>query len=571
MQPPGSSWTPFLLRPRTRYVLAWLLALISASLTLYLAWNTFAAPKRPDGNSGHTNIDFGGQWLSGRMLAKGLGRHLYHRDYQREVLREAYPRTDEVPVELRKAEERDRHDADDLMGWLMGRDDPQAAATLAGCVTPLAARDGPAAVTLLLAGQRAWTTEALSPALAPQIGGPLYPPVHALLMWPLGYLRPLAAYHTFQVVGILLAFLIGWGIHLLTQKRIWWPVAVTAILAFPGFSNNVNLGQNSILTLAILVWGWTLLACDRPVWGGAIWGLLVYKPVWAAALFLVPVLTQRWRMAAAMLAAGAGLALATLPLVGWQTWLDWLQIGRDGAYIYDLDENWIFLSRDLWSIPRRWLIDFTQPTFERANWIATVASWALLLTVLEITLRLTLRRQAQPPAVTGPGAAFVLFAAWLSCFHFMYYEVLLVALPVCLLFTQPNRYLEPIFVAIIPPARIPPEDALARYYRPQWAQVYPQASSLVLVRPRDVCVLNSLILTLLALLAVTEYLFPLLGIEVSASGSVFKLAEPVVPQPLRFATKQNGTPWSTFIVLLFWLWCGWLWLRQPAQQPKHGP
>src|SRR5438876_5926412 len=34
--------------------------------------------------------------ILGRMLAKGQGRHLYHRHYQRPVLREAYPRADEV-------------------------------------------------------------------------------------------------------------------------------------------------------------------------------------------------------------------------------------------------------------------------------------------------------------------------------------------------------------------------------------------------------------------------------------------------------------------------------------------
>src|SRR5947208_1087857 len=159
MHRPGPSCTRFLLRPRTRYALAWVLAVTSAGVALCIAWNLFAAPKRKDGNSGHTNIDFGGQWLMGRMLAKGLGRHLYHREVQRAVLREAYPRADEVPPDQRKPEERERHDAEDLVSWLVGRDDPEVAASLAGFLTPLAADQVIGAVTVIAAGQQCWTAE----------------------------------------------------------------------------------------------------------------------------------------------------------------------------------------------------------------------------------------------------------------------------------------------------------------------------------------------------------------------------------------------------------------------------
>jgi arabinofuranan 3-O-arabinosyltransferase len=564
----GPSATEFLLRPRTRYVLAWILAVAVALIELAVAWNVFASPRRKDGNSGHANIDFGGQWLMGRMLAKGLGQHLYHRNYQREVLREAYPLADEVPPELRKTEERDQHDAERMLGWLMGQDDSSAATAIAELLLPLAAHDGPTALSSTLVTQRAWTPAALERATAPQVGGALYPPIHAMLMWPLGHLRPLPAYHTFQVLGILLALLTGWGVRRLTEGRIWWPVAVTAVLVFPGFCNSLNLGQNSVVTLTILVYGWTLLARKRPLLGGAIWGLLVYKPVWAAAMFLVPLLTRRWRFGGAMLASGAGLAVATLPLVGWHSWLDWLHVGRDAALLYNVDENWIFLSRDLWSIPRRWLIPFNLPTGERDQLLATAASWALLLAVLEITTRLALLRQDQGPAVSGAPAAFVLFGAWLCCFHFMYYEILLVALPFCLLSTEPRRYLEPTFIAILPPGWLLLEQEPAGYYQPRPARTYPQGQVVVPVGPRNLCVLNNLILTVLGLLAVTEYVFPLLGIEVSASGSVFKFANPAVTQPVRFATKQDGTPWSTLCILILWLWCGWLWLRTPAHPPK---
>src|SRR5579871_2310122 len=115
----------FLLHPLTRYVAAWVLTLAGAGSSLYVAWTLYDEhpdPDKPDhvrrdGNGGHCTIDFGGQYLMGRMLVRGYGRHLYHRNYQRLVLQEAYPRADENPF-------KERSDAENLMSWTMGYDDP---------------------------------------------------------------------------------------------------------------------------------------------------------------------------------------------------------------------------------------------------------------------------------------------------------------------------------------------------------------------------------------------------------------------------------------------------------------
>src|SRR5688572_19493480 len=95
---------------RVRFVLAWMVALITAAIMHYIAWNSFNTydfkdPKqndrlvrsRIDGNAGHTSIDFGGQWLMGRMLVEGHGRELYNRKAQREVLEKSYLRELESP------------------------------------------------------------------------------------------------------------------------------------------------------------------------------------------------------------------------------------------------------------------------------------------------------------------------------------------------------------------------------------------------------------------------------------------------------------------------------------------
>src|SRR5262249_9004299 len=133
---------------------------------------------------------------------------------------------------------------------------------------------------------------------------------------------------------------------------------------------------------------------------------------------LVPLLTGRWRMALGMGIVGAGLALATVPVVGVDVWLDWLAVGREGNRYYEVVENWINQSRDLPGAARRWMLDFSRPQAElwREGLVPTVIGWGLLLATFEITGRLTLLRRHRARVVRGPGAAFVLLGAWLCCY-----------------------------------------------------------------------------------------------------------------------------------------------------------
>ncbi len=276
----------------------------------------------------------------------------------------------------------------------------------------------------------------------PGVGGPLYPPVQALLFYPLGLLPPQPAYRIAQIVNFMLAFAIGFLVWRLTHGRVWPAVGVGLVMAFPGYNGAICLGQNPLVSLAILALGWLMTARGRPWLGGAVWGLLAFKPVWAASFFLVPLLMRRWRMCAAMLLTGLALALLTLPFVGWQTWMDWLTVGRAASAHYVTDETWIFLSRDLQGVPRRYLLDFTadgiaaNPDRPLPNLLG-IGSW---LAVVGLTVLLALWRWRRPAGVDGPAAAFLMLGAWLGCFHFMYYDTLLAALPVCLLFTATMRW-----------------------------------------------------------------------------------------------------------------------------------
>src|SRR5262249_15056240 len=172
------------------------------------------------------------------------------------------------------------------------------------------------------------------------IGGPLYPPVHAFLYTPIGlFEHPKDAYPVFQVVAVLFAFAAGLGICFFTGGRGWWAVGTLAVLLFPGWRSALDLGPNPPPTLTIAPWGLGLASRGPDVAGGMVWGLFAFKPVWALAFLLVPLLMGRWRFCEAMVITGATLGLLTLPVVGVQTWFDWLQVGQEAAALYNVNDN----------------------------------------------------------------------------------------------------------------------------------------------------------------------------------------------------------------------------------------
>ena len=117
----------------TRYALAWLAAVGAAGGVFFTAWNYWNNSHwqhRADGNGGHVTIDFGGQYLMGRMLREGMGAHLYHRNYQRTLLLRLYPRDDEDATQ-------EVSDVERMMGWMMGDDDPKVADAIGSFLLPL--------------------------------------------------------------------------------------------------------------------------------------------------------------------------------------------------------------------------------------------------------------------------------------------------------------------------------------------------------------------------------------------------------------------------------------------------
>ena len=148
---------------------------------------------------------------------------------------------------------------------------------------------------------------------------------------------------------------------------------------------------------------------------------------------------------------------ATLPFVGVQTWLDWLAVGKEAADLYKVNQNWINLSRDLQSVPRRILHDFNRAEAERDTPLAKTLAWTLWSVVFVTTVSVYLRF-ADHRRATGIGAGFLFFGAWLTCYHFMYYDARS-PLGRAVLFAEPTRFLRTRLFGLSTIAQPPPPGA----------------------------------------------------------------------------------------------------------------
>jgi hypothetical protein len=263
------------------------------------------------------------------------------------------------------------------------------------------------------------------------------------------------------------------------------------------------------------------------------------------------VLTRRWRAALAMALTGALVCAATLPAVGWHAWEDWLAVGRQGADFYARCEVWVKLSRDAFNVPRRWLLTFADgaaPADDPRQPLATALGWSLWGAVAGATVLVSLLRPRAARAADGPGAAFVLLGAWQACYHFIYYDVLLAALPVCLLFTDPRRYLRPSFLGRAGQAS---GDGWAAYYRPAPSVRLPLPAALAQAA-RAGWVWNPAPPTLVALLIT----LPALAAGVNQWNGDYSFFFP---------------PYDTFCLLALWAWCGLQCWRNLAPPEAEGP
>ncbi|MBP1685293.1 MAG: hypothetical protein H6Q33_1436 [Deltaproteobacteria bacterium] len=149
-----------------------------------------------------------------------------------------------------------------------------------------------------------------------EVGCFYYPPpmawFYALTAWlPLATASVANAY-----LNILLVLALSWWLSRGALNRPPWSAVCLAFLASPPFFENLALGQNAVLTTAVITAGWALCNKQRDFAAGVILGLLTCKPQWLLAVGWIPLAHRRWRILAGMLVAATALNLATMAAMG---------------------------------------------------------------------------------------------------------------------------------------------------------------------------------------------------------------------------------------------------------------
>jgi hypothetical protein len=149
-----------------------------------------------------------------------------------------------------------------------------------------------------------------------------YPPTFLLICAPLGL------FSYYGALGIFMG--VTCGLYVLAASRVA-PWACIAALGFPVVATNLIVGQNAMLTAAIIGAGLTLM--DRkPRAAGMILGAMVIKPHLAILIPVFLLLSGRWVVLG--YAAGSGLALiGTSGLIfGWDVWVSFFVTGSNTAF-----------------------------------------------------------------------------------------------------------------------------------------------------------------------------------------------------------------------------------------------
>ena len=202
-----------------------------------------------------------------------------------------------------------------------------------------------------------------------------YPPPFLAVAELLSRLPYLAAFFAWVGIGLVLYFV---SLRLILGKRL----AIAAFFSVPAVMWNVALGQNGLVTAALMGIGtWCLFS--RPIFAGICFGLLSYKPQFGLLLPLLLLMEKRWSTIGAAFITTVVMAVASFVVFGaesWQAFFQWMPV-TTRAVLIEGEANFSEL----------------QSVLGVARWLGMVITGALALQVsaslgmLVIAYRLRLR------------------------------------------------------------------------------------------------------------------------------------------------------------------------------------
>ncbi|MCB9593550.1 MAG: DUF2029 domain-containing protein [Sandaracinaceae bacterium] len=250
----------------------------------------------------------------------------------------------------------------------------------------------------------------------------LHPPWVAAVLAPFGHLGDGAFYAlmvALQGLGLAMAVL---ALRSLEPEREGQDAVVLGILASAPWVIGLVLGQPSALVLGAWLVAFALVARDRPVLAGVLFGLCAIKPPYVVAPILFALLSRRPKILSGMAASIGALFVASLVVGHWPEWL--AAVGRT---LGDVSDGHVALWKQ-----------HTLLAFLRAVAPRPVALGIYALAVLGFGGLFFRARGADVPPIRAAGW-LALGTLTLSPFAY-FYDALLLILPAAALWLRRDTY-----------------------------------------------------------------------------------------------------------------------------------
>jgi alpha-1,2-mannosyltransferase len=226
----------------------------------------------------------------------------------------------------------------------------------------------------LLDGQPIYSAAQLSGPYAPQgQDGFLYPPPFAALAIPLVWLAPqgaMVAEWIWSGLGLIVVVAVTLALHRSERLDERFPVLrgrgrwllVAGAVTFPPVIGELSIGNVHLVLLGLFTLAWLGIRRGDGVgdaMAGMGLGFAAVIKVFPAGLLLWLLVTRRFRAAAAMVLAAAGVALVTLPITGLEPWLQYPTVLAHLAAVVDTTDT---IAPTIWLAPylgfgaARWLV-----------------------------------------------------------------------------------------------------------------------------------------------------------------------------------------------------------------------
>jgi hypothetical protein len=244
-----------------------------------------------------------------------------------------------------------------------------------------------------------------------------YPPPAALFYAPFGAL-PLTVAEAAQAgLNVFLDLYVAYALYRMVHGRVRFGAIGLLMLLSPAGFYSFALGQNGILTAAIVVTAWAFLEHGEQRKAGAILGLLVYKPNWLLSLLWAPFAQRRWSAAVAAIVSAFLVVLCALLFLGASTFIAYAERAPQLAGLNRLPGYPLEVLYSTLSLFRRY---FGLTT------VGDAAGWAAVLSGLLATICLICpKRGALGPLPLHATGLTWMTAVWVNP-HLNHYDMVLV-------------------------------------------------------------------------------------------------------------------------------------------------